>query len=262
MELKPLLRSVTLLFLVLGLAHSPANAGSTKALVALDFRSFSFHPETSLGYLAGLSFKESPIWAVRGTAYVLNRYGENGFQGALGGSYWLTDTWNIDLDADFGTNGAILPIFSIGFGTSVTVSDVATPSFSFQFARYSDADAYILTPAFTWSVVPQLEITAKLNGVLSSFITGRSAGAVSGAAKASFSPFDYFSIFGGLSVGEEPFDPGSPNTPLASYFSQKISGGINFRLEGHLGAEIGLAHEWRNNEKTVFGGEFSVFYTW
>lgn len=230
--------------------------------LSIDYKNYDAFPEASLGLKAGFSWTETSSWSARGTAYGLRRFGMSAFQGALGASYFVTPTWGFDLDADVSTNGSLLALYSITGGTGITISKAATPSFAYQYSYYSDAATHTLTPAFSWTIIPELDLTCKLNGTLTRYATQKTADTISGSAKATFSPYPYFSIFTGLSIGEEPFDPGDPTQPLSSYFAQKVSGGIKFFMEGNLGAEVNIDHEWRNNGQNVLGAEFAAFYSW
>lgn len=233
-----------------------------RARVGGDFKSYDYYDRESFGGTATVSYTKSAHWAIRLGGYGRTRFGETSGQAAAGASYWITPAWIVEVDGDVSTYSNILPLFSGTLSTGITIADAITPAVAFQLAQYSDALSFVFNPSISWSIIPQIEVSAKLYAGLTGFINGKSAGTISGAAKVTAAPFDYFSIYVGTSIGEEPFDPGDPSLPLSSFFAQHFVAGIRCNIAYGFGAEINIDREWRTNGKNIVAGDFSLFYDW
>jgi YaiO family outer membrane protein len=232
------------------------------ARLAGDFQTYNYYNTASFGLRASLGYLKQQQWGVRGGVYGLTRYGFGAFQGTAGASIWLFPSWNFEVDADASTRGDILPKWSVTAATNLSLAEAFTPSFSFKYASYDSANAYMLMPALSWYVFPPVEFYAKLFIVFNNLPNNKMVTTYSGLGKITVTPFDMLSLFAGFAAGQEAFDPGNPLIPFASYTTAHAFGGAKVTAWGQVGIEALLDGEWRSNGQSVFSGEFGLFYRW
>ena len=217
---------------------------------------------TSMGHGAGalLSYGERGRWSVRAGGGVLRRFGQVDGSARAGGSMRVGGGLTLSADVELAPGAQVLPRQAYSAEGALALGRF-TPSLSYRYADYPEADVHTLSPSLGVALTHRLSLGLRYAlGV--DLLSGDTVLTHSGLARMDYTFSPRVRGWAGYATTEERFESGNPELPPGGFRAHHALGGVAVQLLRRTGLELSVDQEWRSNGTSVTTGNASLVQRW